>query len=260
MKYFLSNRFLLASGGLFLVLDALFLLTVKVSNFGMIVPLVIGVTMLALAFYWLQWHSFSNKKPWRRLAWKAVCVSFVLWLISLGYFFYQIQAYKTQNLDGFAPTTILVLGSSTPREKPSPTLAARLDKAYDLSIRYPKAMLVVSGGVDSTEVVSEAKVMSDYLVQKGIDERRIWQEGKSSSTYENFVFTSQLLEQKNLRVEDPILIVSSDFHLIRAEKIAANAHFSNVKSIGSNTPLYVRYNAWLREYFAFISGWFFAEY
>ena len=30
--------------------------------------------------------------------------------------------------------------------------------------------------------------------------------------------------------------------------------------ISAETPLNIRYNAWLREYFAFVSGWLLREY
>jgi uncharacterized SAM-binding protein YcdF (DUF218 family) len=53
---------------------------------------------------------------------------------------------------------------------------------------------------------------------------------------------------------DGILIVSSDFHVLRARMIARRLGWSSVQTAGATTPLYIRYNDWLREYFSFIKG------
>jgi uncharacterized SAM-binding protein YcdF (DUF218 family) len=51
-----------------------------------------------------------------------------------------------------------------------------------------------------------------------------------------------------------IMIVSSDFHLPRAKAIAHRLNLPIVSTIGAPTPLLIRYNARLREYFAFIKS------
>ncbi len=57
-----------------------------------------------------------------------------------------------------------------------------------------------------------------------------------------------------------MILVTSDFHVMRAERIAGKAGFRSVSSVAAPTPRYLRYNAWLREYFAYISGWLLREY
>ena len=69
-----------------------------------------------------------------------------------------------------------------------------------------------------------------------------------------------ILKQLDIPLNAPIAIATSDFHLPRAQAIAAHLGYSNTYPISAPTPLYIRYNAWLREYFAFISGWLLNEY
>ena len=69
-----------------------------------------------------------------------------------------------------------------------------------------------------------------------------------------------MLQARGLGANPAILVVSSDFHLLRASLIAKRSGLTNLRYAGSETPLYVRYNAMLREYFAFASGWLLGEY
>ena len=55
-------------------------------------------------------------------------------------------------------------------------------------------------------------------------------------------------------------LVTSDFHTLRAGLIARRAGYTAVTTLGADTPLYLRYNIWLREYFAFLSSWALNEY
>ncbi|WP_432260442.1 YdcF family protein [Cupriavidus sp. TMH.W2] len=82
----------------------------------------------------------------------------------------------------------------------------------------------------------------------------------NASTEENLVFSRRLLEEQGVAAADPIVVVTSDFHVQRALRIARKAGFGEVAGVGAGTPLYLRYNAWLREYFAAISGWVLREY
>jgi uncharacterized SAM-binding protein YcdF (DUF218 family) len=157
------------------------------------------------------------------------------------------------------PRVILVLGSGTPGGKVSPVLAARLDAAYARAQVHPAALVVVSGGVDFKETRSEGAIMGDYLRAKGLDPRRIVQEEASTSTEQNLLFSRSLLAARRMAPEH-IELVTSDFHTLRARWIAQRIGYTNVRTVGAATPLYVRYNAWLREYFALVSGFVLREY
>lgn len=157
------------------------------------------------------------------------------------------------------PQAIIVLGSGTPKGQPSPALRARLDKARVLAGQYPSAWIVVSGGVDFGETLSEGQVMGGYLRAQGIAPHRILQEERSTSTELNLRYSLPLLQAHGLGLESPVAVVTSDFHTLRAQRIARRIGYTQATSVAAPTPLYIRYNAWLREYFAFASSWMLGE-
>ena len=63
-----------------------------------------------------------------------------------------------------------------------------------------------------------------------------------------------VLAVRGVTVADPVVVVTSDFHTLRAQAIARRQGWQQVQAVGAPTPLYLRYNAWLREYFALASS------
>ena len=136
-----------------------------------------------------------------------------------------------------------------------------MDRAADIAKQQPQALITVSGGLDYGEKQTEAEIMSKYLQENDqIQVERILQENKSTSTALNLKNSQQILKQYHLNVDSKIAIVTSDFHTIRAGAIAEKQGYRNFVTIGSKTPITTRYNAWLREYFAYLSGWILGEY
>ncbi|WP_411879487.1 YdcF family protein [Polaromonas sp. YR568] len=255
-----SIRWLLFAIGLLLLLDCLYLVTVKVTHLGVIVPAIVGVVLIGLSLFLGRWSAWLRERPWRLFVWRLLLTGFFLWLASLLVFFVALQRLQPSAEGSFEPRAIVVLGSSTPDGKASPTLAERLKLAYDLALQHPRALVVVSGGTDFKQKVPEARVMADYLVGLGLDATRISLEDQSTSTYENLVFSARLLGAAGVKPDVPMMLVTSDFHTVRAGRIAAKAGWSHVRTAGALTPLYMRYNAWTREYFACLSGWLLQEY
>ncbi len=256
-------RFFLGCVGAVLLLDALAFFAVGRFNFGVIVPFVLGASFLLLAIYQVRWMQWVNLKPFRVVAWRAIVFGFCLWLMSLLAFFVFLQQ-RTNTTNGSMESTpakaIIVLGSGTPNCQPSLALIERLKQGQAFAMHNMPAWLIVSGGVDFGNTCSEAEVMAAYLAQQKMDMSRVLQERASTSTHENLIFSERLLLEKSISKSDAIQIVTSDFHTLRAEKIAIRAGYSNVQLIPAPTPLFMRYNAWTREYFAFISGWLLNEY
>ncbi|RZI96953.1 MAG: YdcF family protein [Haliea sp.] len=246
---------LLLAIGAALLLQSAYLVTVKVTHFGVMLPAALGAVLVGLALSGKRWTAFLAGAQWRRVAWRVVLGLFLAWLLSLTVFFGWLHRAPAGPGNGPMPLAIVVLGSSTPGGQPSPTLARRLDLALLLAARYPAARVVVSGGVDFTETVAEGEVMASYLRARGLAAERVLVEDRSTSTQENLVFSQQVLKQNGLAADVPMLLVTSDFHTLRAARIARKAGWTNVSTAGAETPLYMRYNAWLREYFAFLSGW-----
>jgi uncharacterized SAM-binding protein YcdF (DUF218 family) len=68
-----------------------------------------------------------------------------------------------------------------------------------------------------------------------------------------------VLQAKGLGLESPVAVVTSDFHTVRAQRIARKIGYTQSVVVAAPTPLYLRYNAWLREYFATASSWILGE-
>jgi uncharacterized SAM-binding protein YcdF (DUF218 family) len=250
--------------GVLLLAQSAYLVTVKVTHLGVILPACLGAVLVFLGTAQTPWLLWLANQPLRQKAWNWVRAGFWLWLVSLaGFFGLLTLRQQGQDLQGLRPDVIVVLGSSTPNAQPSPTLVERLNLAYSLAQQHPTAKVIVSGGVDFRQSVSEASVMAAYLEGKGLDKRRILQEDRSTSTHENLVFSLRLLQaggQTPNAADVAMVLVTNDFHTLRAGWIAQKTGWKNVTTAGAPTPLYMRYNAWLREYFALLSGMLLREY
>jgi len=254
-------RSALACAGLVLFGDALFLMSMRLFNFGVLLPGLLGSVALLLAWRWHQILRWKNAAIWRKRLWLAGWLGFSVWIATVAGFFYSVDRDLRKPAAALpGADLIIVLGSGTPRCTASPTLAARLDRGLELAVRWPSARVVVSGGQDFGLRCSEAEVMADYLKSHGLQAERIVLEDKSTSTEENLRFSARILAAQAISPDAPVALVTSDFHIRRAQWIARKAGFSAVSGVAAPTPLYLRYNAWLREYFAIISGFLFREY
>ena len=141
---------------------------------------------------------------------------------------------------------ILVLGARVYEDRPSTVLKYRLDKAIAYLNENENTICIVSGGQGPNEPFPEAEGMKNYLVANGIPESRILPESESKNTEENMEFSKKLFDPSNARVG----IVTNNFHMYRACKLAEKAGIKNVFSIpAESTPLYLPSNL-LREFFA----------
>lgn len=112
--------------------------------------------------------------------------------------------------------TVLILGAKVNGDPAEPTevLKERLDAAVTYLNENPTMQVVVSGGQGEDESASEASVMEEYLVNKGITRSRIKIENKSRRTEENIKYSK---EKFNL---GKTVIVTSDYHMYRALMLA----------------------------------------
>lgn len=146
-------------------------------------------------------------------------------------------------------TQMLVLGAKVRPDGPSLSLISRLDLALEIYKLNPEIRIVVSGGQGADEPVSEARAMADYLIAQGVESNKLLLEEKSSNTYENVLFSKPLVNPSN-----PLLIVTNDYHVIRACLLAKEMAL-NGYCAGAKTPSHVWLKLRLREYVAIIDYW-----
>lgn len=159
----------------------------------------------------------------------TLCASGAVVMILLQIMMFgRIPAVAEPDLD-----YLIVLGAQVKKEGPSKTLRLRLDKAAEYARQNPDTVLVLSGGQGSDELVSEAQAMQDYLVQAGIPRSRTLLESRSTNTVENIAFSRILIEEQDRTAR--VGILTSNFHLYRARKVAAHQGMQNISYIASES-------------------------
>lgn len=227
---------------------------------GVVVPVLLGVAGLLLAWRWQAVQRWRAARPWHAMVWRLGWMGLAVWVVSVGWL-WSLLAGVGQAPQSVPPVAaIVVLGSGTEDGQPRPALAMRLDTAAELARLQPKAVIAVTGGVDFGETESEGIVMARYLAaQHGMPMAAMVIEEVSTSTELNLALTKPLLQARGVDLSQPIAIVSSDFHLRRALRIAHRQGFAQPLGVAAPTPLLTRFNVWLREYFAMASSWALAE-
>lgn len=151
--------------------------------------------------------------------------------------------------------TLIILGSQVVGDpaRPGKSLQERLDTAIGYLEKNPATKVIVCGGQGKDEADSEANVMQNYLIDKGITASRIYQEDQSTRTAHQFIYAKQLLELGN------VVVVTSDFHLLRSMMLAKRSGVDNISGL-SATVAYDngdRWTALIREPLALINSFLF---
>jgi len=244
--------------GSLLLADAGVLMAMGFFMVGVTVPAALGLVLFFLGARWHGVRDGFHSLRWGRLVWRTGWLLLAAWVCSVAVFWAvlarQVNALS-RSANAAPPQAIVVLGSGTPNGQPSPSLRARLDTAHALANAHPAAWVVVSGGVDFGETLSEGQVMGNYLREQGLAPSRILQEERSTSTELNLQYSLPLLQAQGLGLDSAVAVVTSDFHTLRAQRIARKIGYTHAFAVAAPTPLYIRYNAWLREYFAMASSW-----
>ncbi len=128
---------------------------------------------------------------------------------------------------------LIVLGYVSKDGRIHPLLKERLDEAYKRFQQYGHKYIIVSGGAVGSRP-SEAELMKQYLVEKGVPAKRILKEDKSHNTVQNLIFSKQLMEQYQLK---SFMIITNLFHVRRTKyimhRLGMNGGFSANRTLRS---------------------------
>ena len=154
---------------------------------------------------------------------------------------------------------VIVLGAGVNGTEPSLSLRTRLDKALEYLEYWPDIPAVLTGGTGYGEEISEAQCMYDYLTEHGVEPERLILEDQASNTAENFALSKPLLEEAGVDpAEARVAVVTNDFHIARAELIAARQGFGDTVGIPAPLPwAHLEINYTLREAFALVKTFLF---
>ena len=117
----------------------------------------------------------------------------------------------------------IVLGLALENGEPTPDLLARLDTARVYLERYPEAYLILTGGNADESGRTEADVMRNVLIEQGVPEDRLILEDQAQTTKENFSNIAEIVTS-----EEPVVMISSNYHMDRAVRNASESGFSHV--------------------------------
>jgi len=222
----------------------------------------IGVWSPPLYFFLLFAAAYTHRylkkalkkfyKPLIRAFYTAMalfCIAFALVCVYIiNYPQYDIYDY---------PNLVIVLGAKTIRYEPAAVLARRLDKAIETLKAHPGALCIVAGGQGPDAIITEAAAMRQYLINHNIAEERIIKENRSSDTFQNLLFSREIIEQDNIN-DGHIIILTSEFHIPRAmmlaRRIFGDAYLYAVKA---DTPFALFSAGMTREFFAFVKSFIF---
>ena len=158
------------------------------------------------------------KKLWQNRWLRALCILILAGVVCYTTLLGVVIGGEYDQVEG-EPQTMIVLGCQVHPWGPSILLQDRLDTAIDYLAYHPDVAVIVSGGKGDDEHDSEAAVMRDYLVAAGIPEEQVLVEDVSHNTYQNMIYSAQMMQEQGLDPADGVLVVSNGFHLTRAKML-----------------------------------------
>ena len=170
-------------------------------------------------------------------------------LVGLAVVFVVIGIFSVQVISGMHPAApdhldyVIVLGAQVRGTEPSLALRQRIDQALETAQQDPDVTFILSGGQGRGEEISEAQCMWNELTNAGVDEDRLILEDKSTSTRENLVFSDRITGCAKKRCG----ILSNDFHLFRALKLARKLGYEDVYGIAGESEVLMKPHYIVRE-------------
>ncbi len=220
---------------------------------------------LASLFFFILYLWISGRPPFgqlRKIKWLRCAVA--LFLALFFCFFTVIECFVASGMssDGEAGLDyIIVLGAHVSGTVPSSALRWRIERAHEYLIENPDTLAVVSGGQGAGEDISEAECMRRELISLGIDSSRIVMEERSTSTTENISFSLKIIEallgeggEADAREGESIKIgiVTNNFHVWRAVRIARRAGISEAAGIAAPYRNILILHYMVREFFSIV--------
>ena len=153
---------------------------------------------------------------------------------------------------------VILLGGGISKDGKLPkSVVARGEKAAEYLNQHRNAVCVVTGGTLHFLPVAEAPELKKLLVKNGVEPDKILVEDQALDTIQNFQYSCKMLadfegvSQQQI-LDSRIAVVTSYFHLRRAERLAKRMGFTCIKGVGSKTPPFNVVHTYVREICAYI--------
>lgn len=212
-------------------------------NLGNVLPALLGAFLLGIGVRKMlapELPLFAN--PLILLAFKGLFALGGLWIIAV----LVLISFCWPPAGSQSAEWLVVLGAGLRGDQLSLTLMERLDTAAAYWRKNPGVKIVVSGGQGPHELISEAEAMYRYLEQLGVPSSQLYQENRSTSTWENIAFSKTIMDKAGWEPSKPLVIVSNRYHLFRAVRIAKAQGIPAV-GVPASTPGSVFVGSYMRE-------------
>ncbi len=134
---------------------------------------------------------------------------------------------------------LMILGNQVvDKETPSPLMLERVGRAVEYLEENEDCFVVVCGGITTdVQTITEAELMKKLLEKEGIDTSRIIIENRSTTTFENFEFARDVIENHAGKKIDEVNVafLSSDYHIHRASVIADHYGYKDIGKVSCKT-------------------------
>lgn len=155
-------------------------------------------------------------------------------VLYLGVTFAQVWFASRQD-DSSPANAIIVMGAAQWNGVPSPVLRGRLDHAADLYARGVAPVVIVTGGKQAGDRVTQGYTGYEYLRSKGVPDEAIKVEVDGTNSFEELSASAGILRRAGLGTS--VVIVTDPYHALRAgaiaDEIGLQAHVSPTSGGGS---------------------------
>lgn len=124
-------------------------------------------------------------------------------------------------------------------------LRFRLDKAYRYLKENPETICIVSGGSRNPEGITQAQLMQEYLLSKGVEPGRLKMEQEAQTPAECIGNGAKLMDSP----ENTFAVVTNNYYSYHAVHLARKAGFEDVRGmVAWADPVFFIHNT-VREFF-----------
>jgi uncharacterized SAM-binding protein YcdF (DUF218 family) len=246
------TRLLFIAFGIACITDTVVIYAVSNMLLGVVLPLVIGLPLLIYGVFYYRLKNWMKKGPGRLVRY-AFIAGYAAYFALIAVCSVFIQG-AVKPAPGKADA-LIILGAGIRNDQATIELKSRLKTAAAYLKENPGCIAVVSGGQSRESDVTQASVMADYLAERGVSRDRILEETRADSTYENFLFSKELLDRA-LKKPYSVVYVTNEYHIYRAGLAAASAGLT-AHGLASPSQWYLYPNHFLRESLAILKTWIF---
>lgn len=218
--------------------------------------IILGILLIFAGIFRLRYgvSFFKKMKPIPRLT--TVSLFTIIGIISVINLIF-ILTPKTVGYEEDSEQLILLGGGIDKDGNLPSSVQSRVDVAAKYLLTHEDVICVVTGGTLMWLPYPEAPAIKKSLIEKGIAPERIFLEDKAKDTIENLKFSCAVLSDvRGISAEEVLksktVIVTSRFHLRRAERIAKRLGYKNIYGLPAKCPAVYILHDYVREICAYV--------